>query len=99
MISLCLVLAVLLTGCFSTPKKIESLAIGMPRWRVIQIMGEPFSTTQMFGRETLEYHLWEDLDTPNARRETFQVTIVDGKVARYGPVKPWEPVMWGSQAD
>lgn len=84
---------VILTGCYSTPKKMAAITTGMPRWKVIEIMGEPFSSSTILGRETLEYHLWEDLSTPYARRETYQVILTEGKVTQYGPVKPLRSVM------
>lgn len=83
-----LILGLMLAGCYTTPKKMDRLAIGMSRDEARHIMGAPFSAAKILNQETWIYHFWLDLDTPQARREPYEVVLVDEKVKRFGPATP-----------
>lgn len=87
-ISLVLILGLMLTGCYSTPRKMDLLTIGMSQDEARHVMGEPFSSSKYYRQETWIYHLWVDLDTPQARRESYEIFFEDGKIKQYGPATP-----------
>lgn len=51
--------AVLLTGCASTEKRINEISLGMNKAQVIRVLGQPKSTRASAGVEYLLYDLKE----------------------------------------
>lgn len=82
----CLALAFmfLIAGC-ATAGSINQVSLGMTKAQVIEVMGDPTSSSAQAGVEYMNYALYE---TAEARRfgfyTPFYVRIIDGKVESYG---------------
>lgn len=84
--TLCLLLvAALLSACQSPANKINSLAAGMSKAQVLDILGPPRETTAIGDREILLYKLTRyrpPLKVP--LHEEYQVMLRDGHVFAFG---------------
>ena len=78
--------ALAISGCATpTAKKMNALSLGMTKAEVIQVMGEPASTSAAGGREILVYNLSPNDDVAQYRVTLeYWVALVGGKVVSYG---------------
>jgi len=73
-------LVIFISGC-ATTAKMNKVSIGMPKNEVIDTMGKPVSTAGIGREELLRYNLYNPY---NDSFEEYWVTLIDGKVAKYG---------------
>ena len=73
-------LSILVLGCTGSAKKINNLNIGMTKAEVIEAMGEPNFTSAAKDVEILSY----ELTSNSLLRDTYHVSIKNGKVERFG---------------
>ncbi len=104
MLNICMVIivAVLITGCATSSKKLNKLSVGMSKPEVVHILGTPESTRATRGVEFLVYRLRERIAKPGEAiapigiDEKYFVKLVDGKVESFGrlgdfdSIKPFE---------
>lgn len=80
---------VLATGCATTPRKFNSLHLGMTKANVIDLLGEPRSVSAHSGTEYLNYTYnlgpISGMPAPGGAEE-YYVRLVAGKVDSYGAV-------------
>jgi len=69
----------LLLGCAASASKINGVKLGMGRGTVIEIMGEPSSTSESEGVLYLKYRLRDGLLC-----DDYYIRLIDGKVDAYG---------------
>lgn len=75
-----------LVGCETMAQKINSVELGMSKKGVINIMGEPISTSATEGTEFLHYSLWQYGDSLgiSGKYVPYFVSIKNGKVISFG---------------
>ena len=66
-------------GCAATSKKINNLSLGMTKKEVVDVMGNPSSTSETKGVLYLKYRLRDGLIS-----DDYYVRLIDGKVNAYG---------------
>ena len=83
---------VLLAGCVHN-SNLDQVRAGMPRERVVSIMGQPDSSTNTPGRECATYSVMKDFwsRVPWEMTSRYYVCYVDGKVDTFGKVEQPEP--------
>jgi hypothetical protein len=99
---LILLVAIVCVGCATSSKNLNMISIGMSKSEVIDILGEPESTSAKGGAEYMIYSLKERISKPGetifpvAIEGKYYVRLVGGKVESYGRVgdfdstKPFE---------
>ena len=75
-----LLVVILSSGC-ATPQKMNDLSIGMTKGQVIELLGQPHSTSGKGNVQYLNYRLYDINDPPE---QPYFVCLVDGKVESYG---------------
>lgn len=74
----------LLTAC-ATSQKVNSISVGMTKAQVIEIMGQPDSSSAEAGVESLNYALYESAGERRfGRTKPYYVRLSGGKVEAYG---------------
>ena len=74
----------LVSGC-ADANKINKVQLGMTKPEVIKVMGQPFSTSAIKGREYLNYQLWDtDYNAQSGLPTNYYVRFVNGQVESYG---------------
>ncbi len=72
-------LLLFISGCAASASKMNGLTLGMTKDRVLQVMGEPGTTSETKGILYLKYTLRSGLIS-----DDYYVRLVDGKVDAYG---------------
>ncbi len=75
-------LTMFVLGCASS-KKINRVNLGMTKAQVIEVMGQPDSTSEAMGVQYLRYKLITDV----VFSDDFYVRLEDGAVTAYGRFK------------
>jgi len=76
---LSVMVALLLLGCAASASKINGVKLGMGRGTVLEIMGEPSSTSETEGVLFLRYRLRDGFTS-----DDYFIRFIDGKVDAYG---------------
>ena len=71
---------VFLFGCAGSSKKMNRLNLGMTKKEVVEVIGEPTSTSARRNTEYLNYHL----TTGVFYTTVYYVRLLNGKVVDYG---------------
>ena len=74
-----LLVSFLVFGCAAASTKINSLNLGMTKKEVVDVMGDPGSTSETEGVLYLKYRLRDGLVA-----DDYYVRLTDGKVSAYG---------------
>jgi hypothetical protein len=73
---------VFIFGCATSSKKINKITLGMTKQEVIEIIGEPNSTSAKKNVEIIRYRLAKGC----FYKTDYSVKLLDGKVDAYGEV-------------
>lgn len=83
--NLVLVIIILLNFGCATAGKLNKISLGMTKAEVIDVMGNPTSTSAKNGVEYMHYALYEtNTAAQNGAPSPYFVRIIDGKVEAYG---------------
>lgn len=75
-------IAIIFAGCATFSTKMNEISVGMKKSQVIQIMGNPVSTSAQGKREYLAYRLFEDMWSTVPSE--YYVRLENGIVESYG---------------
>ena len=78
----CLLLSLFLAACNSAAR-LNQIRIGMTKSDVVQVLGQPDSTSAQANIEYLTYYLYTDSSSYRDERP-YSVRLVDGKVESFG---------------
>jgi hypothetical protein len=86
------ILAVFLTSCAATTARLSDLDIGIPKYRVKDVMGTPTVRGAIVNKLGQRVEVWEyrlqTTDFP-ASYQYYWLYIVDGKLAQWGKAGDW----------
>ena len=77
--------ATFIVGCAGSPK-MNNISLGMTKAEVINVIGNPDSTSAQGAAEYMRYGLWRDFwdRQPGNYSDDYFVRLISGKVESYG---------------